>query len=107
MNTWRLPPKHSDLDHVMSVESVDGPVTPTAMQRAILEAGVTMSTGYSVPSSSFGQPWIIHDLRRKMRKARVLVYSHGEPEEGCNIESLSMKLLNHVLAERQGDVRMT
>jgi hypothetical protein len=61
-------------------------------------------TAHSVPSNAFKSPWIISDLPEGIPTARILVYSHGEPEERCTIDSLSTTMLEKILEERKSEV---
>lgn len=49
-------------------------------------------------------PWIINDLPKVIETGRILVYSHGRPEQGCTIESLAITLLDKILEERKTEV---
>jgi hypothetical protein len=45
-------------------------------------------------------PWVTADLRKSIPNARVLVYNHGQPEEGVTLKSLALKLLDKLCSER-------
>lgn len=51
------------------------------------------------------ESWITKALRDKIPCVRVLIYNHGKPREGDDLDSLATNLLEHVIAERKGDVR--
>jgi hypothetical protein len=58
--------------------------------------------------------WVAKELLEKlsfMKKppygpshARVLIYNHGEPKEGDDLDSLARRLLHVIIQYRQGDV---
>lgn len=49
----------------------------------------------------------IPTLRNLIPNARVMVYNHGRPDDGDDLDSLATRLLDHVMSERSGDVRPT
>jgi hypothetical protein len=44
-------------------------------------------------------------IRDKIQSARVMIYSHGKPKDGDDLDVLAKKLLDTVISERKGDVR--
>jgi hypothetical protein len=44
-------------------------------------------------------PWVTTDLRQSIPNAQVLVYGHGEPENGCTLRILALRLLDRLLLE--------
>jgi hypothetical protein len=98
-----MPPKNSYLTHVRSAESVGDLSSPTVIEGVLARAGMT-ATASALPSYQPGSPWILKDLPEEIKTARVLVYSHGKPEEGSTIDSLAINLLDEVLGKRKSEV---
>jgi hypothetical protein len=102
MITWSLPPKDSHLTQVKSASSVNGMVMPTMdTMEAMALVGKTPLALVPFPERS---PWIIKDLPNTIDTGRILVYSHGRPEEGSTIESLAVTLLETLIEERKTEV---
>ena len=57
--------------------------------------------------SDTGPSWITEALREKIDCARVLIYSHGKPNDDDDLDSLGKRLLDHVMEERRDDVKPT
>lgn len=104
MTTWYMPPKEAHLTHVRSAESVDGRPPPTVIEEELARAGMN-ATAQALPANWAGSPWILQDLPHEIETARVLVYSHGKPEERSTIDSLATNLLDKILDERKSKVR--
>jgi hypothetical protein len=51
-----------------------------------------------------GPPWILEDLPKSIKTARILVYSHGIPRKGSTLKSLADNLLKKIVDVRQSEV---
>ncbi|KAL8829774.1 MAG: hypothetical protein Q9191_001822 [Dirinaria sp. TL-2023a] len=78
-----------DLSSRRSAES--SPAEPPHTPLDIDEDGRDMSHG----------PWLTNDLRKKVPQARILLYHHGELEEGTTIQTLADRLLENLRQARK------
>ena len=100
--TWSLPPRDSHLTQVKSASSVNGAASSTMdTMEAMALVGKTSTAHVPFPERS---PWIITDLPNVIETGRILVYSHGRPDEGSTIESLAITLLEKIIEERKTEV---
>ncbi|KAI9782817.1 MAG: hypothetical protein M1839_004568 [Geoglossum umbratile] len=63
-----------------------------------------VQTETSRPSTrSYPPIWIVHDVRTAIPKARVILYDHGDPEEGVTLKHLAEGLLRCLRQLREPD----
>jgi hypothetical protein len=90
--------------HSDRIKGPDGSFVPSTVQVGLLSSVILspVISPASIESSDrgFGPPWVTCDIGKAIPTARVLVYNHGEPEDGCDINSLAQKLLDHIMSER-------
>ncbi|KAI9774094.1 MAG: hypothetical protein M1840_005187 [Geoglossum simile] len=99
IGTWTADPQDTDAAEQSTEDYRNAGDAP----ELVLPAG-PVETGAGKPSTrSSPNIWIIHDIRTSIPNARVILYDHGEPEEGVTLKRLAEAFLGclHKLRETE------